>query len=49
MKSKGLSERKVDEERIAVFCDEHGLRYYNEGIHRSTFAVPTFVKKLLLN
>jgi spermidine synthase len=49
MKSKGLSERKVDEERIAVFCDEHGLRYYNEGIHSSTFAVPTFVKKLLLN
>jgi spermidine synthase len=48
LKSKGLSERIVNDESIAVFCEEHGLRYYNEGIHRSTFAVPTFVKKLLL-
>jgi spermidine synthase len=47
MKSKSLHERETNIEEIATFCGAHQLRYYNEGIHGSSFAVPTFVKHLL--
>jgi len=32
---------------IKTFVSEKGLRYYNEDIHFSTFALPNFVKQLI--
>ncbi|MDP4800047.1 MAG: spermidine synthase, partial [Crocinitomicaceae bacterium] len=40
--------RKVTNvEAIKSFVTEKGLRYYNEDIHFSTFALPNFVKQLI--
>jgi hypothetical protein len=33
--------------RAKAFVAEKGLRYYNEDIHFSTFALPNFVKQLI--
>lgn len=35
------------DEEIKSFVEEKGLRYYNEDIHKASFAVPTFVRELL--
>lgn len=32
---------------IKAFVEAKGLRYYNEDIHKASFAVPTFVRELL--
>jgi spermidine synthase len=40
--------RKVtNTDAIKSFVAEKGLRYYNEDIHFSTFALPNFVKQLI--
>jgi spermidine synthase len=40
--------RKVSNtDAIKSFVAEKGLRYYNEDIHFSTFALPNFVKQLI--
>jgi spermidine synthase len=33
---------------IQEFVAKEGLRYYNEDIHANTFALPNFVKELVL-
>lgn len=39
--------QSFDESKAASFALQQNLRYYNEDLHRSAFALPTFVKKLL--
>lgn len=34
-------------EAAAAFSKSKELRYYNEDLHIATFALPTFVKKML--
>lgn len=34
-------------EQIEVFCEAQELNYYNFHIHKASFALPTFVKKML--
>lgn len=38
---------QFDADKSAAFAADHGLKYYNEGIHRAAFALPGFVKELL--
>jgi len=47
--SKGNSHpwKGIDEEKVKKLVKEHGLRYYNEDIHKAAFALPTYAKKML--
>ena len=36
-----------DKSAAAKFVQDKGLKYYNEDLHQSCFALPTFVKKML--
>ncbi len=36
-----------DETRVTAFLAAHELQYYNEWIHKASFALPTFVRKML--
>ncbi|GAB3528047.1 hypothetical protein GCM10027443_05380 [Pontibacter brevis] len=48
--SKGASHPlRFDQEAAARFSQEQGLKYYNEAIHAAAFALPNFVKELLVN
>ncbi|MBE9140281.1 polyamine aminopropyltransferase [Nodosilinea sp. LEGE 07088] len=39
--------RGFDPARSAAFAAEHGLQYYNVGMHQAAFALPTFVQTML--
>ena len=43
----GLDLTRFDDEASAVFADAHALRYYNPEVHRASFALPTFVRRML--
>ena len=43
----GLSPLVFDEKKAESFAREHKLRYYNEAVHRSAFALPGFVRTML--
>lgn len=46
--SKGLHPTlDLDENRVTKFCNQHPLKYYNPGIHKSAFVLPNFVKEMI--
>ena len=47
MKNLPSPDQISNEEVVDAFVEEKGLRYYNSGIHKATFATPNFVKKLV--
>jgi spermidine synthase len=48
--SKGGSHpMRFDREAVARFSREQGLKYYNEDVQVAAFALPNYVKELLLN
>lgn len=36
-----------DEDKSAAFTKANGLKYYNEGIHKAAFSLPSFVKEMI--
>jgi spermidine synthase len=39
--------KDIDEQKIKDFVAANQLSYYNEAIHRASFALPNFAKALL--
>ena len=39
--------KNFDSEQAEIFTKKHNLKYYNPGIHRSAFCLPTFVQNML--
>lgn len=37
----------LDDAKADAFAQAHNLKYYNAGVHRAAFALPTFVKNML--
>ena len=43
----GLSPLKFNRDRVLEFTQKHNLSYYNADVHKSTFALPTYIKKMI--
>ncbi|MFA0964315.1 polyamine aminopropyltransferase [Roseivirga sp. BDSF3-8] len=39
--------KNYDEARAEAFCGKHDLQYYNPALHRSSFALPNFVQRMI--
>ena len=39
--------KDLNEEAAMTFTNQNKLKYYNEGIHRAAFALPSFVKEMI--
>lgn len=37
----------IDQSQVKAFSENHGLKYYNEGIHKAALSHPSYIQKML--
>jgi spermidine synthase len=48
LKGNVYASQELDSASVEAFVQSEGLRYYNSALHTGSFALPNFVKSLLL-